>query len=174
MELNTNPTDTCRWYEAATSPFFHYFKIIRLQQNVLQDFVFHLLNHFLMKKNCLTKIKAKIDFRDMHTDSQRTYSILVWEYLKQNMRVCIKKKKDFQNGLLRCNTDQLRKLHYYSCLIISLENNPNDQLKRCNFVLRERCVNNKEVFKGWFPSWVQINGNLSQRMRGIKEKSYIG
>ena len=100
MELNTNPTDTCRWYEAATSPFFHYFKIIRLQQNVLQDFVFHLLNHFLMKKNCLTKIKAKIDFRDMHTDSQRTYSILVWEYLKQNMRVCIKKKKIFRMGYL--------------------------------------------------------------------------
>ena len=36
---------------------------------------------------------AKIDFRDMHTDSQWTYSILVWEYLKQNTRVCIKKKK---------------------------------------------------------------------------------
>ena len=47
-------------------------------------------------------------------------------------------------------TDQLRKLinylsrkcnnlHYYSCLI-SLEKNPNDQLKRYNFVLRERCA----------------------------------
>lgn len=53
-----------------------------------------------MKKNCLTKINAKIDFRDMHTDSQRTYSILVWEYLKQNMRVCIKKKKIFRMGYL--------------------------------------------------------------------------